>query len=306
MGGTFNEIAGSVTAEPGGFAAIARAAAWLFFAYIGFAGISQAGGEARNARRILPRAFLIATAVICTYYLLFSWAVYHATGWKFISGFVAAAGDNASVPLIIGVIMPPALASFVAIMAALALANDIPPMLLATSRLFFAWARDGVFPRGWAAINPRFHTPHWALTACALVSTGYALICHKWTYFAAIDTVVIALTFTYLLVALSVLTLPGRNPEISRHVAFIRSRGSQIVVACLAIVSLLPLLLLELVVQDRRTTSFWLGALVVGGLIFLVMWRREVKRGEDMRAVFAALPTGAEDVAEVGSPAVDD
>ena len=306
VGGTYREIAGSVTAEPGGFAAIAQAAAWLFFAYIGFAGISQAGGEARNPRRVLPRAFVIATAVICTYYLLFSWAVYHATGWEFIAGFVGAAGDNASVPLIIGVVMPPALASFVAIMAALALANDIPPMLLASSRLFFAWARDGVFPRGLAAINSRFRTPHWALTACALVSTAYALICYKWTYFAAIDTVIIALTFTYLLVALSVLTLPRRNPEISRHVAFIRSRAAQIAVACLAIASLAPLLLLELCVQDTRAISFWLGALVVGGLIFIVMWLRGVGRGRDMRAVFAVLPDEAEDLTEMGSPAVDD
>lgn len=306
VGGTFNEIAGSVTTEPGGLLAILKAAAWLFFAYIGFAGISQAGGEARDARRVLPRAFVIATAVICTYYLLFTWSVYHATGWKFVAGFVGAAGDNASVPLIIGVIMPPALASFVAIMAALALANDIPPMLLATSRLFFAWARDGVFPRGLAAINSRFRTPHWALTACALVSTAYALICYKWTYFAAIDTVVIALIFTYLLVAVSVLTLPKRNPAIFTQVAFIRSRTAQIAVAFLAIASLSPLLLLELVVQDTRAISFWLGALVVGASIFLVMWRREVGRGEDMRAVFATLPSKAEELEEMGTPAVDD
>ena len=76
--------------------------------------------------------------------------------------------------------------------------------------------------------------------------------------------------------------------------------------ACLAIVSLAPLLLLELWVESARTICFWLGAVVVGGLIFLVMWRREVKRGEDMRAVFAALPSGAEEMEGIGTAAVDD
>jgi APA family basic amino acid/polyamine antiporter len=288
--------AGAGDIAPGGLLKIVTASAWLFFAYIGFAGISQAGGEARNPRRILPRAFIIATTVICGYYLLFSAAVYHAIPWRFVAGFVQAAPSDASVPLLIGILMPPALAAFVALMAALALANDIPPMLMATSRLFFAWARDGVFPRGLAAINRRFHTPHWALTACALVSSAYALACYKWTYFVAIDTVVISLVFTYLLVSITVLTLPKRNPDIHRQVAFVRSRPAQIVVACLAILSLTPLLGLELAVQELASVLFWVGAMGAGAVIFILMWTRARGRGADLGHVFSELPTAAEEL----------
>lgn len=305
-GSSVREIAiGAGDVTPGGLFEIVTAASWLFFAYIGFAAISQAGGEARNPQRVLPRAFVIATVVICGYYLLFSGAVYHAIPWRFIAGFVKAAPSDASVPLLIGVLMHPALAAFVALMAALALANDIPPMLMATSRLFFAWARDGVFPRGLAAINQRFHTPHWALTACAAVSSAYALACHRWTYFAAIDTVVIALVFTYLLVSITVLTLPRRSPQVCRQVAFIRSRVAQIAVACLAIVSLTPLLLLELFVQERASVLFWGGAMCAGAAIFGVMWTSAKRRGEDLRSVFAVLPTTAEEL-EVTPPGLGD
>jgi len=293
--------AGAAGITPVGFAGMITAASWLFFAYIGFAGISQAGGEARNPRRLLPRAFIIAAAVICCYYLLFSSAVYHAIPWRFIAAFVAAAPDDASVPLLIGVLMPPALAAFVALMAALALANDIPPMLMATSRLFFAWARDGVFPRGLASVNRRFHTPHWALTACAIVASGFSLACYKWTYFTAVDTVVIALVFTYILVSVTVLTLPRRRPEISAQITFVRSRTAQVVVAILAIACLTPLLVIEFVVQDRVSILFWAGAMVVGAVIFIVMWIRSQRRGEDMGSVFATLPTASEDL-EDGSP----
>ncbi len=280
------------------------AAAVLFFAYIGFASISQAGGEARNARRILPRAFIIATTIICTYYLLFSAAVYHAIPWQFVSGFVAAAPSDASVPLLMGLLMSPALAAFVALMAALTLANDIPPMLMATSRLFFAWARDGIFPRGLAAVSKRFRTPHWALTACALVSTVFVILCYLWEdYFTGVNTVVMALTFTYLLISVSVLTLPRCNPEICRQVTFIRSRTSQIVVSCVAIAFLLLLLVFAIKpafenAGDRASVLFWLGAMGVGAIIFRIMWFTSRARGVDLRAVFGALPITAPDEEE--------
>ncbi|UCC67005.1 MAG: APC family permease [Armatimonadota bacterium] len=290
------DISATAPPEPGGIFHILKAAAFLFFAYIGFASISQAGGEARNPRRILPRAFIIATTVICAYYLLFSAAVYHAIPWHFIAGFVKAAPADASVPLLIGVLMPPALASFVALMAALALANDIPPMLLATSRLFFAWARDGVFPRGLASINRRFRTPHWALTACALVATTFVLLCYLWeSYFTGVDTVVIALTFTYLLISISVLTFPRRSPTIFRQVAFIRSRPAQIIIACLAILCLFPLLVLEVFVLGGEAAFFWLGAMIVGAILFLAGWLSARARGVNLPQVFATLPTTAEE-----------
>ncbi len=292
---SIEDVTSTVTHQPGGLIEVVKSAAWLFFAYIGFASISQAGGEARNPTRTLPRAFIVATIVICSYYLLFSAAVYHAVPWRFIAGFVQAAPADASVPLLIGALMPPALASFVALMAALALANDIPPMLLATSRLFFAWARDGVFPRGLASVSRRFRTPHWALTACALVASGFVLACYRWeSYVTGVDTVIIALTFTYLLISVSVLTLPRCNPRVCRRVAFLRSRPAQIAVACLAIGFLLPLLVLELFILGRASAIFWLGVMCVGALLFIICWFSAKARGVDLHRVFATLPAEEE------------
>jgi amino acid transporter len=270
------------------------AAAFLFFAYIGFASISQAGGETRDPHRTLPRGFIIATTVICGYYLLFSWSVYHAIPWQFIAALTARASADTSVPLLIGVLMPPALAAFVGLMAALALANDIPPMLMATSRLFFAWARDGVFPRALAAINHRFRTPHWALTMCAAVATVWVILCYvKEEYFTGVVTVNIALIFTYMLIAVSVLSLPRCNPAICREVRFIRSRPAQVLVACLAIGCLLPLFWRQFW-PLAAPSQFWLGVMGVGALIFAIMWLRARARGDDLRQVFSELPTASE------------
>ncbi len=238
---------------------------------------------------------MAATTVICTYYLLFSSAVYHAIPWRFIAGFTQAAPADVSVPLLIGALMPPALASFVALMAGMALANDIPPMLMATSRLFFAWARDGVFPRGLASISQRFRTPHWALTTCALVATLWVILCNiEEDYFAGVDTVVMALTFTYVLICVSVLSLPRHNPDIYRNVSFLRSRPVQIFVSCVGLAFLCPLIVLAVLVADTKSLIFWLAALATGALIYAIMWFRARARGENLREVFAQLPTASE------------
>ncbi len=305
-GQSLADIEGSAPLQVGGMGELLSAAAFLFFAYIGFASISQAGGETRDPHRSLPLGFVIATTVICVYYLLFSWAVYHAIPWKYIAALTNEAAADMSVPLLIGVLMPPALASFVGLMAALALANDIPPMLMATSRLFFAWARDGVFPRGLAGINHRFRTPHYALTICALVSSLWVVLCNiEEGYFTGVVTVNIALIFTYVLIAVSVISLPRCNPTICREVRFMRSRTAQTIVACLAIAFLLPLFKIQFW-PIKSASIFWLGVMGVGALIFAIMWFRAKARGDDLREIFAHLPTASEQVELAPEPKVED
>lgn len=298
----------------GGLRELLAAVSVLFFAYIGFASISQAGGECRDPERILPRAFVLATMIITGYYILFSSAVYHAVPWELIARI--APTTDLSVPEIMGVIMPPGLAVIVALMAAIALANDLPPILLAVSRLFFAWAEDGVFPRGLAAVNARFNTPHWALTASALVASIIAVGCNLHGFFQGIDVVVIALCFTYLLIAISVLSFPHRNPGLYANVRFMRSRTSQWFCALVSIVTIGVLLYLQVVADlsglaERLMAAQagegsiaaalaasivvqWVVVIIVGALIFAGMWRAKRARGEDPNAVFMTLPEESE------------
>ena len=322
--GTWGSVQETIDANPhsqAGVFELLKAISVLFFAYIGFATISQAGGETRDPSRVLPRAFLLAMTVISGYYILFSAAVYHAVPWQWVSGAVALHATELSVPEIVGVLVPPSLAVFVALMAAVALANDIPPILLAVSRLFFAWAQDGIFPCQLAAVNRRFGTPHWALTISAAMATLIVIECHYHGFFTGVETTVIALCFTYLLIGVAVLAFPRRNPELYAKVAFMRSRGAQIVVALISVLTILPLLLLqayqdldatstriaEMLVQGqsvgwtlavalpRSMTVLWLAVMIVGAMIFSVMWAARRRAGEDLGAVFCALPYESDD-----------
>ncbi len=308
---------------PGGLLELLSATSMLFFAYIGFATVSQAGGECRDPSRLLPKAFVVSMTIICGYYVLLSAAVYHAVPWELVARIVP--GADLSVPEILGAIMPAGLAVFVALTAAIALASDLPPMLLSTSRLFFAWAEDGVFPRALATVNRRFRTPHWALTASALVASLIAVGCNLHGFFKEINVIVIALCFTYVLVSVAVITLPRRNPRLYANVAFLRNRAGQIAVALVSIATV-GLLLCTQIVLDLQTMAeglyaasqgeesavtallgsnvvLWVVVLVIGAVIFRVMWKAKRRAGEDPNEPFTALPAESE-VAEPPEPTI--
>ncbi len=250
-----NYIVGHSQLTMGGLGQLVRATGFLFFAYVGFATISQAGGEAREPARALPRAFVIATSIIAGYYVLYAAAFYHAVPWEYVARRVME--DEVTAPGLIGPLLPGILGGVVAFTAAVALANDIPPMLLAVSRLFFAWAEDGIFPRELASVNRRFGTPHWALTVCALLASAVVAECFarpETGFFKGVDMVTMALLLTYLLISAAVITLPRRNPQLYGQVAFIRNRAAQLAVSIGAIVTIGALLAVQ-VQQDVAGTK---------------------------------------------------
>ena len=102
------------------------------------------------------------------------------------------------------------------------------------------------------------------------------------------------------------LTLPRRNPKIAAQVSFIRSRPAQIALAILAIVFLLPLLAAVPFLRGRATVLFWLAVMCAGAVLFAIMWQRAKARGEDLAAVFAGLPTTAEEPEPVAAAMGED
>ena len=98
----------------------------------------------------------------------------------------------------------------------LILLDDLPAMLLAVSRLTFAWAEDGIFPSGIAAVHPRFHTPHRALVLSGSIASLGVLGSHfAGDFFLGIDIMVTAMTVNFLLMCLTLLTLPRVNPALA-------------------------------------------------------------------------------------------
>ena len=122
-------------------------------------------------------------------------------------------------------------------------------MLLSVSRLMFAWAEDGIFPRGVAQIHPRYQTPYRAvLRSGGMASIGILGSHLAGDFFLGIDIMVTAMLVNFLLMYITVLALPRRNPALARRVPVFKNRSVQFLLAT----SGAGLLLLFLVVHTAK------------------------------------------------------
>ena len=273
------------------------AATVLFSGFIGFDSIAQAGGEAKNPNRTLPLAIALAVTSVSIFYMLFTAAVYHAVPWQYVADQSAVRDVNA--PGLLGYVLPTGWTVAIVAGGAVALAKDVPAMLLAVSRLLFAWAADGIFPRRVAALHARHHTPHVAIVLSATMATVSILGCHlAGDIFLGIDILVTAMLVNYILMSVSVLTLPRRNPAIARDVRVLPNRTAQVIVTSTGIIVLLTFLAVHTwkdlsapaAAWYFRSTPVWLVVMGVATVLYVREVSAMRRRGVDVDAIFATLP----------------
>jgi amino acid transporter len=286
-----------VAAPPFRLATFLAAATLLFSSFIGFDSIAQAGGEAKNPARNLPLATGLAVLVAGGFYLLFTAAVYHAVPWPYVAE--QAMVRDVTAPGLLGQLLPAGFTVAIVGGAAVALTNDLPAMLLAVSRLLFAWGEDGILPAAVARVHQHWHTPHLALLVSGAVASVGVLGSHlAGDFFLGVDILVTSMLVNFIVMCLSVLSLPRRNPELARRITVMPSRRAQVAVASLGAL-LLSLFLVVHVTKDLsssarafylRSTPVWLVVMAAGSLLYWRARARLRRQGVDVRAAFGALP----------------
>lgn len=273
------------------------AAAVLFASFIGFDSIAQAGGEARNPSRSLPLAIALTMIVVGSFYILFTAAVYHAVPWTFVAQ--EAISKDITAPGMLNYILPSGLTIVIVAGAAIALINDLPAMLLAVSRLMFAWAEDGIFPKNVAYVHPRFHTPHIAI----LMSGGMASIGILGSHFAGdfflgIDIMVTSMMVNFLLMCITLVMISKINPTLAREIKIIRNRSIQKVLGWAGILILSSFLIIHIwkdLSSDveawyYHSTTIWLIVMTIASIIFFKEFAILKKKGIDTDQLFNNLP----------------
>src|SRR6476660_233803 len=147
-----------ITHAYGGILGILGAAGVVIFAYIGFDAVSTAAQEARDPKRDMPIGIL-GSLVICTIlYVLFSYVL---SGVATVQDF-RTAGREASVAFAITKYMTGFewLSKSVTVAILAGFSSVILVMLLGQSRVFFAMSRDGLVPKVFSDVHPRFGTPY--------------------------------------------------------------------------------------------------------------------------------------------------
>jgi basic amino acid/polyamine antiporter, APA family len=196
----------------GGIMGILGAAGTVFFAFIGFDAVSTAAQETKNPKRDMPIGILGSLAVCTVLYILFAHVL---TGLESVE-FFRTGGKEASVANAITSAMPGFgwLAQFVTVAILFGFTSVILVMLLGQSRVFYAMGKDGLLPKYFGDLHPKFKTPYKANLAI-LVIVGL---------FAAFvpgdivgDMTSIGTLFAFILVCVSVIVLRKTDPDMKRE-----------------------------------------------------------------------------------------
>jgi APA family basic amino acid/polyamine antiporter len=133
---------------------VMAAAALIFFAYVGFDAVSTAAEETKNPNRNVPLG-LIGSLGICTVvYLLV------AAGALGTTPYTQLIGNNEPLAFVLRNMGHTTIGNLVALAAIFALPTVVMMMMYGQSRIFFVMARDGLLPKVFSNVHPRFKTPH--------------------------------------------------------------------------------------------------------------------------------------------------
>src|SRR2546421_8626413 len=202
-----------ITHPFGGIMGILGAAGVVFFAYIGFDAVSTAAQEARNPKRDMPIGILGSLAVCTVLYVLFSYV---------LSGIAPVAdfrdplrGGEASVAYAISSYMHGYewLSKCVTVAILAGFSSVILVMLLGQSRVFFSMSRDGLVPRIFSDVHPRYRTPY---KSNALFFAFTGLMAAFVPADITGEMTSIGTLFAFILVCAGIWIMRVRSPELER------------------------------------------------------------------------------------------
>ncbi|MES2442962.1 MAG: amino acid permease [Pseudomonadota bacterium] len=200
----------SPTGEQGefGWSGVIRAASIVFFAYIGFEAVSTAGQEAKNPKKDMPFG-IIGSLVVCTVlYILVSVTMTLIVNYKDL---------NVPDPVAVAVdALGPQWAWFaktIKVGAIIGLTSVILVLMYGQTRIFYTMARDGLLPRVFATVHPKYKTP-WINTLVVGVLVAAAAAFFDINTLG--DMTSVGTLAAFAIVCLSVVWLRRTHPELPR------------------------------------------------------------------------------------------
>ncbi len=197
--------------SPHGFGGVTTAAGLIFFAYIGFDAVATGSEESTNPGKDLPKAVVGSLVISTALYILVAVA---AVGVAPIT--VMTESKNSDAPLSAALEAGTGLSWASAVLslgALIAITSVVLVILYGQTRIFFAMCRDGLLPRSFATIHPRFGTPaRLTLAFGILISILAALV----PLAEIVKLVNIGTLFAFVLVNLGVLILRRTKPDMDR------------------------------------------------------------------------------------------
>ena len=249
-----------------GWGGVLGGAAIVFFAFIGFDAVSTAAQEAKNPARDMPIGIL-GSLVVCTIlYILFGHVL---TGVAPYTDFTdPTKGQEASVAYAISAYMPGYewLASAVTVAILAGFSSVILVMLMGQSRIFYTMSNDGLIPKAFGELHPKYKTPYkanWILFVFVGLFAAFV------PGHMAGDLTSFGTLFAFVLVSLGVWIMRRKSPNMVRPfktplVPLVPILGA---VICTGMI----------VAIDIRTLKFALVWMLIGLVVYFAYSRKKSK-----------------------------
>jgi APA family basic amino acid/polyamine antiporter len=193
---------------PNGFKGISAAAAIIFFSYIGFDAVSTAAEEAKNPAKDMPFGIIMSLVICTVLYILLSIVMTGIAPWQqlgtpepMITALQYAQGPAGLLNVSRFII---------ALGAVAAMGSVLLVFQLGQPRIFFSMSRDGLLPKAFAKVHPKYRTPYVGTILTGLFVATFAAFAN---IAEVVDLTNIGTLFAFVLVSAGVIFLRGTEPD---------------------------------------------------------------------------------------------
>ena len=203
---------------PNGFSGVMAAVSGVFFAYIGFDALSVLSEETKDPQKNLPRGMILSLVISTTLYILLTLILTGIVDYRKFDGIgdplaFIFAPENGNLPIMEFV---------VAVTAIIAITSVLLVFQMGQPRIWYAMSRDGLLPKRFAEIHPKYKTPAFA-TIITGIAVGLPILFTDKSFI--LDFTSIGTIFAFVLVNGGILLMPRKQKLKGRfHMPYINSK----------------------------------------------------------------------------------
>jgi APA family basic amino acid/polyamine antiporter len=179
----------------------------VFFTYSGWFVAAYVASEIKNPQKWLPRTLIIGSLVVCVLYMLVNALYIYALPVLRMQGVVdimRLAYEN---------MFGFTASALVSVMILIAILGSLNSVILTSPRIYFAMARDGLFPNLVGKAHPKLHTPVWAIVIQACLSCVMVLVGN---FYQLLSYTVFFMLLTSIATAIGVIVMRKKRPTLER------------------------------------------------------------------------------------------
>ena len=211
---------------PNGFKGVLAGVSAVFYAYIGFDAISTTAEECKNPQRDMPRGMIYSLLICTVLYILIALV---------LTGMVNYTQLKVDDPLafVFERIGLHKIGYIISISAVVATTSVLLVFQLGQPRIWMSMSRDGLLPKKFSEVHPRFGTPAFAtiITGIFVGVPALFMSISRMTDLTSIGTL-----FAFVLVCFGVLVLPRLSPNVKRQAFRLPYINGQYIIPALALI----------------------------------------------------------------------